>query len=81
MNKTMTRSEVLALLDRIASFNHPIDRIEVMKARSAVAALVAERDALRSALRDLIHEAGKNFSDSDTWRRHKAAVAALSGAC
>jgi hypothetical protein len=52
--------------------------------RAAHDELLAERDQLQArvaeleaALRDLLPEAGKNFSDSDTWRRHYFAQSVL----
>jgi hypothetical protein len=96
MSNTMTPAEVLALMDRIASFNHPIDRIEVMSARAAVANLISELDVVlfsRNALKrecEALRDALQTMYDmrpdcsceigNETLQAFDKAGAALSGA-
>jgi hypothetical protein len=53
---------------------------EALREEAALRIESLERDQaeLLDALRKLLPEAGKNFSDSDTWRRHSFAVAVIS---
>jgi hypothetical protein len=46
-------------------------------AKDTIDDLQARVAELEAALRDLLPEAGKNFSDSDTWRRHYFAQSVL----
>lgn len=79
--------DVLAVMDRIASFHHPIDRIDVQQARAAIAELIAAAQSLYESERkwpkkppDTVMRAEQIMAEHNAKiERLRAALAAVGG--